>query len=351
MDILMTGFTSAHVDGNQRLKINGLAPLLIEYVRSEWNKKNDNVDVGILTTERMETLHEYDLAVVGIGSISSMFATQSYQTMLALYRLRKAGVPVITYVDDWKFGGYVKAFQNFYNDKDHAKRFLTKHKMGPKKAYQIDVANEYHELDTAIRWFAESDWPTTLICLFPWAKLDGISDLMQVSADRLVPVDPSELIPDFGNRPVHDNRKNKKWVMASLSNHEKWVEKLGVEWPVDHYGHRRSKQKRVTEDQIEAVYCKNWGVLSQSYEPAEYGWWRNRFVYAKRAGAILATDKELMPEGFDLLAPDEVEKLSFKELVQYRNEQHKAFKFWTPFEFGEAVDHAMADVITGNRKW
>ncbi len=340
MRILATGFTSAHTGRQQALNIQGLAPILQNHLKGDCD-----FTCSVLTPEVYDQLNSYDLVLTGIADISSIFACYSIHTMVVLNECRRRGIPVLAYVDDWQFYKYVKSFQRFGGGiyLDRIMRVML-----PIKG-SLDVStNEFiPKIRETIGWLGRGDWPLTLICLFPWGSVEHASSMMGLSADRLVHVDPSSKLQKFDIPQAPDIERERKWILASLFDHSAWTKKLGLQWDVDVYGHRRSHAPRLAETELAKVYGYTWGVLSPYYKPAAVGWWRNRYVYATRAGAILGVDHELMPPGFTAVAPKDIERMSLADLIQYRDTQNKALKFWPEEQFDAVVDGAIKQSMRG----
>jgi hypothetical protein len=113
------------------------------------------------------------------------------------------------------------------------------------------------------------------------------------------------VFPPAGNPPQKERRFN----FASLvqSKTQKWLKKQGYTgnpkndeegtigtWPVDLYGSKAETQKRLTEDQMCAVFQRDWGCLMPGYDHAGSGWWRARPLQAADAGCILIGEPKEM---------------------------------------------------------
>lgn len=120
---------------------------------------------------------------------------------------------------------------------------------------------------------------------------------------------------NFGEDAVvvyHEMRspeKERRFNFASLvqSKTQKWLKKQGYTgnpkndeegtiggWAVDLYGSKAETQKRLTEDQMCAVFQRDWGCLMPGYEHAGSGWWRARPLQAADAGCILIGEPKEM---------------------------------------------------------
>lgn len=101
-------------------------------------------------------------------------------------------------------------------------------------------------------------------------------------------------------------------------------------WPVDLYGSKADTQKRLTEDQMCAVFQRDWGCLMPGYEHAGSGWWRARPLQAADAGCILIGEPKEMEVYYGkdnpichLKASDLID-LPDRELAALAMEQYKA---------------------------
>lgn len=157
--------------------------------------------------------------------------------------------------------------------------------------------------------------------------------------------DPTWRKPTIVFREETDVGKMRRFNFASLvqSKTQKWLKKQGYtgnpkndeegfigSWPVDLYGSKADTQKRLTEDQMCAVFQRDWGCLMPGYDHAGSGWWRARPLQAADAGCILIGEKKELAVYYgrdnpiiELKATDLVE-LSDADLIEVATEQRNA---------------------------
>jgi hypothetical protein len=145
--------------------------------------------------------------------------------------------------------------------------------------------------------------------------------------------------------PTLPPAKERRFNFASLvqSKTQKWLKKQGYtgnpkndeegtigSWPVDLYGSKAETQKRLTEDQMCAVFQRDWGCLMPGYDHAGSGWWRARPLQAADAGCILIGEKKELAVYYgannpiiELKATDLIE-MSDADLAEVAMEQRKA---------------------------
>ena len=147
--------------------------------------------------------------------------------------------------------------------------------------------------------------------------------------------------------------KERRFNFASLvqSKTQKWLKKQGYTgnpkndeegtiggWAVDLYGSKAETQKRLTEDQMCAVFQRDWGCLMPGYEHSGSGWWRARPLQAADAGCILIGEKKELAVYYgkdnpiiELKATDLID-LSDTELAEVAMEQYRAIYKMHPLD-------------------
>lgn len=87
--------------------------------------------------------------------------------------------------------------------------------------------------------------------------------------------------------------KRRRWVMASLQDNSRWIEKQDFSWDILYYGVKKFGQQRITEAQLAKVYASSWGVISPPHPKLlGTGWFRVRVPMAMEAGSILIAPYE-----------------------------------------------------------
>jgi hypothetical protein len=287
-----------------------------------------------------EDLRAFDAVFIGVVPFYSIAGQFVNTALMCLMKARATGVPVVFYVDDWRFT------QLFSNLKSIAKnpQQLIKPFFEGRDQHEFAAAHlslfERQVEDLHLR-----DWPVTLVPAFSWGDHAKLSAALTSSPD-VVFADISSLAARYPGTEATSRKA--EWVFGTVSNQLDWLSSLELTWPVRHYGSQTSKAPaRVTEAQLVAEYHECWGVLSPPYQKIlGTGWWRNRLVHAARAGAILLCDPAEAPQlgaSYKLL-PHAIEILSDAELRALAAEQQRAFRAQQPS--AEEACQTLLDAVT-----
>jgi hypothetical protein len=273
-----------------------------------------------------EDLRRYDVVFLGLVPFFSVAGHYVLPAMRCLEAAEAAGVPLVFYVDDWRF-------YQFYNNL----RSIRKNPLQLVKSFfdgraMVDEAREHlDEYTTIVDRLSEKPWPLTIAPAYAWGDHAKLASLLQ-SSPRTEFVD---VTPYLARHPLPSPMpvKDRSWVLGTASNQLPWLEKQGVTWPVHHFGGRASKAPRqLTEPELAAEYCSHWGVLSPSYgyRTAGTGWWRSRFVFAAQARAVLLCDPDEAPNLGPAYAntASEIEALSDAQLAGLAEAQRDALRPW-----------------------
>lgn len=88
-------------------------------------------------------------------------------------------------------------------------------------------------------------------------------------------------------------KKARVWNFSSLKQEKtaRWLKAQGeVTWPIEFFGTRKLRQRRLTEPEMCRVYAEQWGCLMPGYYHSGSGWWRTRVLQVADAGSILVCD-------------------------------------------------------------
>jgi len=273
-----------------------------------------------------EDLRQYDVVFLGLVPFFSVAGHFVIPAMHCLASAEAAGVPLVFYVDDWRF-------YQFYNNL----RSIRKNPLQLVKSFfdgreMIGEARENLDFYSAVvDRLSDKPWPLTVAPAYAWGDHAKLAGLLQ-SSPRAEFVD---VTPYLARHPLPDPMpvKDRSWVLGTASNQLPWLEKQGLSWPVHHFGGRASKApKLLTEPELAAEYCRHWGVLSPSYgyRTAGTGWWRSRFVFAAQAKAVLLCDPDEAPALGPAYSLDgsAVEQLDDSELSDLAEAQRDALRPW-----------------------
>jgi hypothetical protein len=132
--------------------------------------------------------------------------------------------------------------------------------------------------------------------------------------------------------------KRHRWIMASLQDNSKWIEKNDFKWEVLYYGVRKFGQPRLQEKELARVYAASWGVLYPPHKKLEgSGWWRVRLPMAVCAGSIVYGSTADMSVAFDghIFERSRIESSSPQELQEIADVQKLHFQksIWSMDQF------------------
>lgn len=228
---------------------------------------------------------QFDVAVVAVYDYKGSSATaQKFNTIRACVDL-----PHVLAWDDWNAKGIFSSISS------GSKQFwrLGLHESDPKVNLQRDVllrTRGEHVTQLIQSWATAI--PKMLCCAFNWGDHSVLKAAHPFG--ELCCWDPSPWVhgmhDDLGCKQV---QRMRRWVLASLWNHDDWLRELDPTWDVLKIT-KPGKNKRswqLEEASVYREYCTSMGVLSPPYDQlAGSGWWRNRFVFAADAGSVLYAD-------------------------------------------------------------
>lgn len=140
-----------------------------------------------------------------------------------------------------------------------------------------------------------------LSCQWPWPVAAPLfswwnRDKFPLVTPKVYAYDPTPLMPKpVVKRLSSSGDTDKTWLLASLSNHQDWLDKLRpkLQWGVDYYGGTAKLRKSgyalpaIQEaDLVSRVYPSYRATLCPPYPHAGSGWWRARLVHAAWAGCV-----------------------------------------------------------------
>jgi len=341
----------------------------LKVVPSTFSLYNCLIDMGWEVDQRApslgEDLTQYDEVFAFIAGPRQLVATRVFEGLWAI-----ANRPdCILLFDDWQIPDLFKGVAKCYNWEELSAKFI----LDVNKKTLADITPFKKELLSAVKTIIDKD-NRMLISAFSTEHLSDpenygphlLFDRIQYPSDRLFTYNPN---PYHRNRKPgdvgHDGSENPNWRPSSLvmenvettptkerrfnfaslvqSKTQKWLKKQGYTgnpkndeegdiggWPVDLYGSKAETQKRLTEDQMCAVFQRDWACLMPGYEHAGSGWWRARPLQAADAGCILIGEKKELEVYYgkdfpllDLKAADLIDATD-NELAAIANEQYVA---------------------------
>jgi hypothetical protein len=169
----------------------------------------------------------------------------------------------------------------------------------------------------------------SLVALFPWGSIAMLAENVRGMFSQATVYDPSSMVP---LPRVVGRGKKKHWVLATLGNHQKWVDRHLLRWPVSKFGYHG---ERITEPEVLRHYSDSWGVLCPRQPVTAAGWWRARFNFAAHVGSVLLCDKAdaaaaAFPDVYGK-APGQIEEMKPAALIMLAAEQARIMwkKTWS----------------------
>jgi hypothetical protein len=275
----------------------------------------------------------YDRALVHVGAPSSL--SNGYLPGAAI-TLAIYGDDARVYVDDWSAERLADDIAAHVERQKGWERHLAVFR--PKEWGRLGGVKHVEAGREALLRFLDPAGPPWLIA-GPFFNWGDPTNFFQTGKRKInaapFGIDPSPMMtyPDVMRLP-----KERKWVLATLQNHDRWLRELGARWPVGVIG---AQQKAVggvrksdpgspvvPEAEVVQWYSNCWGVLSPWYKTAGSGWWRARFNYSAHVGSIIyCGDDDGAAIGPSFTNPiDLIEEASDRELVALADRQ--AQRLW-----------------------
>lgn len=280
-------------------------------------------------------LASYDVVLVGMAPAINFTAGHAWPALWTLGNAKRLGVRLGLYVDDWRLFDVWQKTIYLVRNRDK----LLKPVLADRRGNEW-LREKPEELQRIARALTDGrPWPPLLAPAFTWGDQTDERWLRWLPSRQLVFVDPSVLVePVPGLEPKAPSDRERVWVNAALENPKdvaKWRLEERFSWPLEHFGSRNAGQPRVPESEVVARYHQVWGVVCLPHNRISgLGWWRNRYVYAAQAGAVLSA----WPEELGVLAsnpgttgfgyePIFLEQMSADELADVARRQANTLRF------------------------
>jgi hypothetical protein len=322
MRILVTGCTSQQIGRGTKL---GYEPVIDLYVKA-LRDLGHTVDHRPVDLDAEGDFKTYDRVFVGLVPAGSMAATYLIEALVTLHRARDRAT---VYVDDWNFPailGHLRGCRRWPR-----KRIMAAPVSGNRQKDWARKRKNWSELRAALDRTAER-WPTVLIPRYAW----GSNSLGEEFPADVVHLDPTGYARSYTT--LAEKMRTKRWVLGTVSDQRKWLDSLNLRWPVVYAGGTASKAEvKFQEADLVQLYQTSWGVLSPPYKRLfGTGWWRNRFLYAARHGAVLLCDPQEAPQLGEPYGQAEhrIETWAINDLRELARSQHRRFfrSVWGPKE-------------------
>ena len=289
------------------------------------------IDLGHEVTWKQTSIMEkwdlYDLAIVALGPAASF---NSGNLVNALWVIDK--LPTILHFEDWKITGLLKSYQgcvdnpeksllkeikggSFYNDARRYKQFLPQLVLNFEKVLNLDKSNY-----------------RCIIPGFKWGDKGIIKK--HLKTNNVIPFDLTSLVitDEYFKKAntlwEEEERKERKYFLASLGDHSSWFRRMNFSWPV--ITTEKGKGFK-TELEVYREGKKYWGILAPEYDHSGSGWFRIRFVYSALGDScIVCSNKDAEQLGFYFyFNKDEFENESDLKLKRRAAEQKAVIRSYT----------------------
>lgn len=342
MKILFTGCSAKQVDDNamDRAHIDRIddSSIIINSLRKSGHEvTRKHVKWG-------EDLSEYDVAIVGLGPLGSFnFARTQFGAVWTVHNHRN----IICFHEDWKIKETIYSYRNVKDVSDVLK-FKSRVDVNNSPIYRelsypefdADLDNNLNIVFNTYKDIVSGKYPC-LVPGFDWGDKSILHDYLNTTNVYNVDLTPY-VIEHYDinqTRSLFDipvERKDEH-MLASLGDHQGWVRKQKLNWPVSYYG---SNKKFISLNSETDVFnkCKEYkGILCPKYYHAGSGWFRMRWIYAALAGSVIIGD-DADHEALGVPKRN-IEDMNDKEYNQYQLEQSNAIKnnMWSISDFDKNI--------------
>lgn len=259
MKILLTGTTYGQSTGFKKYSIMTGIVCLTKALK----EMGHEVDYKVVRADT--NLDEYDKVFVALYTASSLASSGYLNCMRVLVERPDA----ITLADDFNTKPIFKEYKAFNENPEKLFRPFTEKLFTD---YDVIYNNYKNKILDKMANFNHKIMATIL----------GKGDLSELGmpTDLVIPYDPTSYMQRYEKQDVI---KEKKWLLATLSNNDAWLAKQKFSWPVQVF----SSKNKIPEPDLMYYYNKCLGVISQKHAINKTGWWRPRFIFAMDAGSIL----------------------------------------------------------------
>jgi hypothetical protein len=282
-----------------------------------------------------EDLSQYDKIILYLAPIRGFVGVHAPGAMWAYAMYHDK---VVLSFDDWQIREIMVSFQATLATYD---KTIDDHKFGWKGIDLIksDLKEEYRQI---VEHF--SRWDLKEPMLVPYYP-GGDLNLLHLPGKDVHQFNPAAYFRGRYGELQEAGLKKKQWILAALHDHQSWLKKQKLQWPVLQFGAKKLGQPRLKESELFQHYADSWGVLSPKYYTCGSGWWRARHGFSADALCIVAgAPEELAMLGNEYtLSPQEIESLSDSDLSALAQEQRAKFNYEGTAEMVQAIQR----VVTG----
>ena len=277
MKILITGYTN-RMFGSTKIRRDYVTFVyLLEDILKEMGHEvhRRQIDIGDNTDFSLV----YDFAFCGLAPLNSITAGKVPETHHVAELMKGR---LCWFADDWSFCGFGKSVKYSLS---RWEGYLS-YKNFPYSSKVLERTKE--QLDLLVRIENPDNNAPVLAPMFPWGDHEFL--MRENFNARLYTVDPSPWLKYPSISVPQPHEKQRKWVMAALSNHSAWINRQRFGFPVEYVGNK-NLGAQLTEDQTIQLFADCFGVLSTGYPSAGSGWWRTRYLNAVWAESPVYSDQ------------------------------------------------------------
>lgn len=280
-----------------------------------------------------DRLKEADVMFVCLAPFNGLSSRFIYGAVDAIAKAHQNNCALVFYVTDWQINLIMSSARTMLNGNWR----WTKSLLSARADFLWAVHHEA-QLLKVVEAFVDRPWPETIVPLHTWWDDPGRdSDRIRkhIPTRRLCALDPTAITTDTWDiEPPVWSEKKRQWVSAALSKRARWIEDRGITWPSEIRGEstfniRDGKAApRVSEREVIDLYRQSWGAVSPPTNMSKTGWWRTRYSYALRSGAILyGLPDEVSPMGDNFgYSVQQIESFSDSELRDLAEAQRAQFE-------------------------
>lgn len=341
MRIMITGMTRQQCGRPHQLGAQTITQMYKDALR---HAGHDVIHDAFDGSPGLDLVVRCDAIMVGLSPLSSVTSHHMYYALHAITVAQNHGIPLTLYVDDWKYPAIVPSLEAVLKRPDT----LVKDFFAKRPGWGYYKVPKYRDiLVSAVDRLVNQEWPPTVFPAFAWGDHGKLLTHTPRVTTSLA-VDPTPFSHRYPLNIVDPADRKREWILGTLADHRQWIEKQGAAWPVRYIGSRGSKApEKLSEHDLVGTYGGSWGVMSPPYRKLlGTGWWRNRFIYAAAARAILFCDPDEAPQlGSDYRTPlPVIEGMSERSLDLWASRQRAMFITWTPEK--DEMAEALASFVT-----
>lgn len=293
MKAIITGFALDGANGRSKVEFESLSTGLsraCDLLGWEWEHDRMRVETS---DDRLEAADVMFMGVAPFNGIPSRFIIGALD---AIDKARKHKCAIVLFVSDWQTHLLRSSAKTMLKKPDNYVKPL----LAGRTDYEWGKDN-LDMLERVTRAFVERPWPETIVPMHSWHSEASRDPRIQkhITARRLSILDPTTITTDFWDIDEPDwSTKKRQWVCAALGDRASWIEDQGITWPAEIRGgatfkiRNGEKSPRVKERDIIELYRESWAACAPRTQMRKTGWWRPRYSYMTRAGAVLFADPE-----------------------------------------------------------